>query len=132
MNYEISKLDWHICKICEKQIKDLAKIYGGCGVYYPEVFEKHLNIDHEKTNQEYFIEICNIEQPVCSCGICNKKSYVQKSSGNFQWRKLVCGRNKGVLEWSEKAKTERKGAGNPAFGKPAWNIGETKETSESV
>jgi len=130
MQYDIEKNTWHICKICKKQIKELAKIYGGCGVYYPEVFEKHLLIDHQQSSDLYFTIICNLEQPVCSCGICNKPSYIQKSGSKLQWRKLVCGRNKGVLDWSEKAKTERKGKGNPMYRKTPWNNGLTKENSE--
>lgn len=129
--YDIKKEEWHTCKICNEHIKESAKKYGGSGVYYVDVFEKHLN-EHGITVQEYFAEICEIEKPKCMCGICNNFSKISKNRKGFLWRKFVCGRNPGILEWSEKAKKNRKGEKNPMYGLKPWNKGLTKENSESL
>lgn len=88
MKYEIDKKEWHVCKICNKKIKDLAKIYGGCGIYYTQVFKQHLKNDHDLTLEEYFNN-----RPVCKCGICKQLcdiGGIKKS--NFYWKKYKCGR----------------------------------------
>lgn len=125
---EIKKEDWHTCRLCDKKIKDLAKVYGGSGVYYTQVFKKHLKSEHSITVEDYFAEII----PVCPCGTCNKPCRiggVKNPNYNFY---MGCGFNEGVKEWSEKAKITRKGSGNPMYNKTPWNNGQTKETHASV
>lgn len=115
MVYEIDKKDWHTCKICSADIRDLAKKYGGNGIYYTEVFRKHLLIDHCKKPEDYF------NTPTCDCGICNKKMNINiKPSSNFRFSR-ACGRNDGVTRWSQEAKLSRLGSGNPMFNKKPWN-----------
>lgn len=130
MNYEIDKTLWHICKICLINIKDVAEAYGGNGIYYTEAFKKHLSKDHNIELYEYFTNHCQMEPPLCLCGICNKKSFVRIQGSKFSWRSWVCGRTPGTMEWSKRAKTERKGKNNPMFGKDSWNKGLTKDTSD--
>ncbi len=113
MVYEIDKEEWHICKICFANIRDLAKRYGGNGIYYTEVFRKHLLLDHSSKPEDYF------SAPICDCGVCNKKMNIKPSS-NFKFSR-ACGRNDGVVRWSEGAKVSRLGTGNPMFNKRPWN-----------
>jgi len=117
MYYEIDKKYWHSCQICGKSVKELAKIYGGSGIYFTKVIEQHLIIEHNNNLNEYFKGICRIIPPICACGICNKECSVYKRNSKMMWQKWVCGRFQGVLEWSEKAKETRKGSGNPMCGK---------------
>lgn len=132
MKYEIDKSLWHICKVCNAKISDLAKIYGGNGIYYTQVFDKHL-LEHDISRDIYFTEYCFLEKPKCECNICEQPSRVTTNKRiNFCWRHFICGRYKGTLEWSEKAKIERKGTGNPMYGAKPWNKDLTKENSESL
>ncbi len=127
--YEIENELWHVCKICESKIKDLAKKYGGCGIYFPNVFIKHLEIDHNITPEEYFEKFS--VRPKC-CKDCNKLCDIKKPrSAKMLWKRM-CGRFEGQKEWSEKAKITRKGSGNPMYGKQGWCKGLTSETNESL
>lgn len=125
MRYEILKEDWYFCKICNKKINELAKIYGGGGIYYTQVFRKHLLIEHNLEPEKYFIEYCDITNPICPCQVCEQKLLLKKGnkSSNFQWEPRRCGRNEGQKKWSEEAKKTRLGKNNPAFGKIPWNKG---------
>lgn len=125
MEYEIIREDWHICKICESNIRELAKKYGGCGIYYTKVFQDHLKVDHNLELEDYFINKCQYPQPVCPCGICNQKLAINRGhkTSNFTWEKIKCGRNEGQKKWSKEAKITRQGVNNPMFGKKPWNKG---------
>ena len=128
MKYEIEKSLWHVCRICNVKIQELAKIYGGDGVYYNAVFRKHLEIDHNITVEDYFSDIT----PVCPCGICNKKCKInKKKSSNFKFA-MACGLNDGVKLWSEQAKISRAGSGNPMFNKIPWNNGLNKNNNAAI
>lgn len=128
MSY-IPKECWHTCKICNKKIQELAKIYGGCGIYYSQVFIKHLKIDHNINIEQYLLQYCNIPRPPCPCGVCNKRCKISCKS-TIKFYKYACGRNPGQKKWSEEAKTTRLGSNNPMYGKKTWNTGLTKETNE--
>lgn len=131
MEYIDKKL-WHTCKICGQKIQNLSKI-GEKGKYYTYVFKQHLKNSHNMDINQYFEDICNIYRPYCSCGVCNKTvDIANKNGSNFRWKKYKCGLNNGVKIWSEIAKTDRCGIGNPMYGKDAWNKSLTKETSESI
>lgn len=130
MDYEIDKNLWQKCVVCKATIKDILKKHGGCGVYAYQAFIKHLE-EHDILIEEYFEKHCKLKIPLCSCGICNQKVSIKKSNP-LSWKKYACGRNPGILEWSEKAKITRKGRNNPMYGKPSWNLGLTSETSESM
>jgi very-short-patch-repair endonuclease len=123
----IQKKDWHICKICNSSIEDLAKKYGGNGIYYTEVFIEHLDKDHEMAIDEYFDN-----PPICPCGVCKKEVGIKVRGSNISWKKMACGRHRGTLEWAEKAKESRKGSRNPMYGATPWNKGLSKETDERV
>lgn len=129
----IPKEFWYKCRITNKTIQEIYKNYGGkSGIYRTQTFKNYLSKEHNLTIQQYFLEICKIEQPKCACG-CNKLCDIMKSDGsNFKFRNYVCGRNQGLKNWSVKAKITRRGAGNPMYGKSAWNLGKTKETDASV
>jgi hypothetical protein len=134
MAYTIDDKEWRICKICQKPMKDFAKEYGGTGKYYSQVFEKHILNDHKIELIDYFLQICQLQKPKCKCidENCTKPCRLFRHSKDFFWTEYSCGKNPGVMEWSKKAKEERKGAGNPMYGKTPWNSGLTKETSESM
>lgn len=126
----IEKNLWHVCHICKKDIKEIAKKYGGSNIYYTKCFEQHLEKEHNITIDQYFDKILSI--PKCPCGICNKKLGIKRNGSNFNFKKYSCGRNSGVMTWSEKAKETRKGKNNPMYQKIPWNYGLTKESSSSV
>lgn len=121
MDYDISKDLWHTCRLCGLGIKCLAKKYGGEGIYYTNVFRKHLEVDHNKSLEKYFTEL--IPRPVCHCGICNNLCDITMKGSKFFWRQYNCGRNAGIMKWSKEAKTSRKGDGNPMFQAKPWNKG---------
>ena len=121
---------WYVCRLCGKSIRELAKKYGGSGKYYPFVFEQHLKIEHGLSSTEYFCKV--LERPNCECGICSQPSVVTKQSKDFVWKRFICGRNPGILKWSEEAKISRVGSGNPMYQKTPWNEGLTKDSSESM
>ena len=127
MNYKIEK-----CEICQLNIKDLAKKYGGCGIYYPKVLKIHLQKDHNIDFHDYFIQYCNFEEKECPCNICNKKLKIIAKGSKILYSKYACGRNPGVLKWSEEAKEKRKGLNNPMFNKQPWNLGLTAKTNKSL
>jgi very-short-patch-repair endonuclease len=130
MNYSISKDLWHTCQICKLSIQELAKKYGGSGIYYTDVFKKHLEFDHNMTELDYFMIYDN--QPICKCGICNKPSNICSSRNPFKWREYMCGRFPELLEWSKKAKESRKGSGNPMYQQKPWNKGLDKNSHPSI
>jgi very-short-patch-repair endonuclease len=124
---DIKKEDWHVCRFCNKKIIDLAKIYGGSGIYYTKVFRTHLKEDHNIECEEYFNN-----RPLCGCGICKREVDINLKGSSFRWKEYKCGRNEGVIKWSKEAKISRLGENNPMFHKIPWNKGLTKETSESM
>lgn len=121
---------WKPCKLCGKSIQELAKIYGGNGIYYINVFKQHLKIDHSASAEDYFEKYHT--RPLCACGVCGQKTELAIKGSVFKWKKYRCGRYPETLEWSEKAKNTRKGAGNPMYQQTPWNQGLTKDTSPSV
>jgi len=126
----IDKSHWYICKLCNKKIQDLARIYGGNGIYYTQVFKKHLELDHQLTINKYFD--LYLKRPICACNICKQQVDIVIKSANFIFRKYKCGRNDGVLKWGKDAKKHRRGKGNPMYGKKPWNKGVTKYDHPSM
>lgn len=121
----IDRKHWHICKICQMDISQITVNYSKRGKYKTDYFIQHLSDIHDLDINDYF---GNGE--VCPCGICNKKLQVKKRGADFFWRKYACGRNKGVLEWSIKAKKERLGKNNPMYNKRPWNKYLNKQNSD--
>ena len=132
--YTIDKSKYEKCLICEKTITEIKKDYGGTGVYFADAFKKHVE-SHNIKIEEYFEKSLKITRPLCACGICNKQSFIttkKKNVSGFFWKEYMCGRNPGLLKWSEEARKGRLGKNNPMFNKAAWNKGETKNTNKSV
>lgn len=123
----IDKSEWHQCKICNQNIHQLKHKYGGLGIYFTQVFQKHIEQDHKISLEQYF----NI-QTICPCGICHKKLRIILRGANFQISKYACGRNQGIVKWSQEAKISRLGSNNPMFGKTPWNQNKTKQNHSSV
>ena len=127
MNYKINNENWHICKICGKSIHELKKKYGGKGLYFTDMFIKHLFLDHNINTIEYFEKI--LDRPNCPCNVCNKKAKISfDKKSNFKWG-YVCGRYEGTKKWSEEAKINRCGENNPMFNKTAWNKNKTAKNN---
>jgi very-short-patch-repair endonuclease len=120
----IDKSLWQTCKITGKNIKD----FGKSGKYYTDIFKEHLD-SLGISLVDYFVKYCNIENPICPCGVCNKKLSIVKKGANFYWKKFECGRNEGVKKWSEEAKSTRLGENNPMYGKNPWNKGKNKDNN---
>jgi very-short-patch-repair endonuclease len=130
MKYEkVPEETWNFCKICGISKKDIK---NDGGKYFSERFLKHLE-EHEITKEQYFSEKCGLKIPLCVCG-CGNRVKIDTSGKNIVFRKAIRGHydkeKHGIFV--EKMKIERKGSGNPMYGKKAWNIGLTKETNESV
>lgn len=135
MSYEIDNKYWHICKICNKPIKELRQLYGGSGVYYKQVFLSHLEKDHQIDPIKYFVDYCHLIQPICPCDKCGKLcGLVLSSKGDattkFRWKKFACGLNHGVKQWSKEAKQNRRGKLNPMYQQIPWNKNKTKDNNE--
>ncbi len=127
---DINKADWMVCKICGFDIKKDS--YKRNGIYNTQKFIEHLNVHNLKID-DYLVDICKYERPICPCNTCGQNCRIGKKYGsNFVWTKYVCGRNAGVVEWSKKAKTERCGNNNPMYGKSAWNKGKNKDNCEQM
>jgi very-short-patch-repair endonuclease len=123
----IDKSNWHICKICNQNIQELKKLYGGKNIYFTKVFKQHLEKDHSISIEKYF----DIDK-VCPCGVCNKKLGIKTCGSNFAIKKYACGRNEGVQVWSKEAKTSRLGSKNPMYGKKPWNKNYKAENHPSL
>jgi very-short-patch-repair endonuclease len=127
MTTEIKKEDWNICKICNESLSSMVEEYGGSGVYRTQCFKKHIEEKHQIKMDDYFNN-----GPDCPCGICGNKRKVMIKGALLKWKEYGCGRNPGVLSWSEKAKISRRGENNPMYGKVPWNSGLSKENNESL
>jgi len=123
----IDKTLWQPCCICGF---DVSKETIGANNYRSCRFKRHVEEDHKITLEEYFSRFQ--DPPICSCGVCGKRTKVAKRGANFYWREMACGRNDGIKGWSERAKIERLGENNPMFGKEAWNKGLSKENHASI
>lgn len=119
-----TSLDFSICKICRISIEDIIIQEKRKGCYKTDYFVAHLQ-KHDLTKEEYFGE-----GPECPCKQCGKKLRVIKNGKVFRWSKFACGRNPGILRWSEDAKTSRVGKGNPMYGAVPWNEGLNKTNSQ--
>lgn len=128
---EIKKEDWNCCIICKKtkeEIFDENKKFR----YYSRSFLNHLKNIHNINPEEYFCNLLKIENPLCRCGICNKKVNLTYKGSLIKWKEYFCGRYKGTLKWSKEAKKTRLGSNNPMFGKKPWNLNKNKYNNESI
>jgi very-short-patch-repair endonuclease len=132
MKHYIDPNLWHVCKICNETIQNLAKKYGGSNKYYTQVFLEHLREDHQINITWYLIQYCSQIMPKCQCGICNQNSIIRYRGAKFYWKEFICGRYPGTLRWAEKAKIDRCGKNNPMYNATPWNKGKNKYTSNSV
>lgn len=116
---------WHVCKICQKEISSITQEYSRPNKYKTDYFMQHLQDVHAIDIDSYFdIDI------KCPCGVCNKTLKVKKNGANFFLKKFACGRNDGVVRWSEQAKSSRLGPNNPMYKAIPWNKGLNKQNSE--
>jgi len=123
----IPKNKWAKCKICGQELQEIIDEYGGGGTYRAICFKNHIKEYHQISLDEYFDD-----GPICPCGICGKNVGVGRKGANFFYKKYACGRFPGTMKWSEEAKIDRKGNGNPMYGSEPWNKGLDKTTSKSL
>lgn len=135
MDYkEIDRAHWTECRICGMKTENMKKPHAG-PTYLGDKFKTHVESLHGLFLHDYFTKHCLLPMEMCQCG-CGKPVMIR-----VRGRKLLIGR---YIRWHSTAndpefmasaarmKTERLGKGNPAFGKPSWNKGLTKETSPVV
>jgi hypothetical protein len=122
----IPKEEWKACKLCGKDINEITKDRRRMGAYKSNYFKEHLEDEHDITLNDYFDNKIK-----CPCGVCGKTLDIVTKSSNIAYRKMACGRNKGLLDWAEKAKQTRKGSGNPMFGKKPWNLSLTPKKCQT-
>lgn len=120
--YEISKNHWCSCRICNKNLQDIKKEFGGGNKYFSYAFKDHVQ-KHNMTIEEYFVKIINLKRPICKCNRCHKEVNIVIRGAKIFWREYACGFYPGTQKWSEEAKTSRLGKNNPMFGKKPWNNG---------
>ena len=129
MQYEICRSDWSECQICHKSIKEIKTEAGGGNIYFVGAFKDHLVNSHSTSLEDYFFKVVGLQEKKCPCGICNKICKIAIKGSEFKYRDFACGRNSGIVSWSERAKIERLGENNPMYQKLPWNKGLTTETS---
>lgn len=132
MSYEIDRRMWSQCNICGKDLKTIKSEVGGGNVYFSRAFKKHLKECHDLSLDDYFYNHLQMEDRICPCGICGKRLIIRTLGANISYREMACGRNAGVIKWSEEAKITRCGENNPMYGKTAWNLGKTKDDCEQL
>lgn len=128
----ISKTVWEKCLICNKSLKKIKQEQGGQNVYFSKAFQNHLSIFHKINITDYFYNIVKLPKKYCPCGLCNKILKISRRSADFDYYKIACGRNNGLLRWSEEAKINRRGSGNPMYQKKPWNLNLTKYNHPSI
>lgn len=112
--------------VSKKQIIELFPTRAG-GAYYLNKFENYL-INYHNINLASYIKLYLSEYPKC---LETKEDVGFKINGTgvlFSNFKLGKGSNKNINEkfknFCERISKERKGSGNPMFGKEAWNKGD--------
>lgn len=121
-DYEILKDHWKKCLVCQKNLENIKKDFGGENKYFSQAFLWHIK-QHNIDTAEYFEKIVGLTRPICKCGVCNQYVNISTKSAKIVWKEYKCGLYEGTKKWAEKAKESRKGKGNPMFGKRAWNYG---------
>jgi len=121
------------CLIDGKTLDEICSMYAcadtgkKCGVYKLDKFILHLKIKHNISLQEYLIKYYNFDWPKCPI----KKEitgYNVIGEGVLisQYKRGAGITKEMSLKFAascEKMSRERKGAGNPMYGKEAWNKG---------
>ena len=95
MKYEIDREKWSVCNICGKTINEIKKEFGGSGSYYSQSFLNHIKEAHKEDPSEYFEKIS--DRPMCSCGICNKKTDVSYKGSKIYWKEFDCRRKTSII-----------------------------------
>ena len=129
--------EFETCLLDGATKKDIGRAYPGarCGVYFLEQFESYLKF-FGLTLKEYCIRHLGIEWPRCpESG--DEVGFKRDGRGLiFSRFKLGKGISKAVNPKFRKScarmSRERSGAGNPMFGRPAWNAGLTAATNATV
>lgn len=129
-----------ICKIDGETRARIAKMYNRKQVtshkscYYLEKFAYHIKLVGQIDLQEYCKKYLNIDWPKCPINgkevgyrVCGLGIKISKFNGSVT-REFSKKFNDACDRFSE----ERRGSGNPMFGRAGWNKGMTKDTSESV
>jgi len=135
MLYEekIPKDMWLQCSICGEKLSDMDSV-GKVGAYRSVKFARHVKEYHSIELNKYFA-MMGISLPTCSCG-CGEIVPVSPKGADLVVKQRVRwhhdSSNQKWIEFNNKMKKTRLGAGNPMYGKVPWNKGLTRETSEIV
>jgi very-short-patch-repair endonuclease len=130
--HEVNKELWSVCQICNKTLEEIKRDIGGTSTYFPQAFKRHMEEEHKINITDYFYNHLKIEKRICQCEICNMPVDISWHGARMVYKNYYCGRNKGIMKWSEEAKESRKGKNNPMYSKTPWNYNLTKDDHESI
>lgn len=123
----IPKEVWKECKICNKKL-------NGFQIEKNEKNKKakrliaHLT-EHSISIEDYIEKYYNIIRPYCQCG-CGTKLNLNIGQARIHYKSFLFGDGiHHTSKWSDEAKKNRCGVGNPMKNKKAWNKGLTKESN---
>lgn len=117
--------------------KEVVETFVGkrCGVYYLEQFDFYLRQKHGMTIKQYCVQYLHIEWPCCPVSS-EQLGFTLRGAGlifsQFKRGRGSTRDNPKLAEAWDRFSKERRGTGNPMFGRPAWNKGLTKDTNETL
>lgn len=130
-----------ICKEDNLSLEEICKLYTypqvgkKCGAYKLDKFIFHIKTRFNLTIREYLMKYFNFDWPLCP---------TKQTQVGFKTRKegillsdfAIGGMNRencpAFAKFCERESIERRGEGNPMFGKQPWNEGLTKDTDERL
>lgn len=117
-----------ICKIDGKTKQEIIRMYYGreYGAYYLDKFNRHIKTFHKIDIKEYCKKYLDVIWPLCPISkeevgfkICGAGLILSK----FKKGRINKEFSPKFAKFCERISKERKGSGNPMFGKQAWNAG---------
>jgi hypothetical protein len=140
-SYQIIPKDtFNICLVDNVSLKDICKMYTKndlkkTSVYALDKFSHYLREKHNLSIKEYTIKYLNFAWPKCPVkeidvgfNITGQGLIISRFAQGGVSRELMPKLDMAYKKFSE----ERKGEGNPMFGRESWAKGLTKDTNESL
>lgn len=116
---------FHQCLIDGASQKEIAAFWKKPATYYLQKFDKYLKDKHNTNIKEYCIKYLNFEWPKCpTCG--EDVGYITSCGKGLlisRYVKISSATCPKMAEAFKKISEDRKGSGNPMYGKEAWNKG---------
>jgi very-short-patch-repair endonuclease len=129
--YLVDKKFFNECILDGKTRGEITKNYPGRanGAYYLDKFSNHLKDNHNTDLRSYCIEYLKVDWPRCPKNkTLNNSSVSGEGLTIYEFSRGGATKEncEGLKKSSEKMSRDRQGAGNPMFGKKAWNKGKDK------